>query len=181
LTGYADASFASQTGNLKSVMGYAMFIGNNLMCHRCRLTSIVCHSSTEAEIYAACFLYKVMVWGTMVLNEIEPTVNHDHVVLYDDSEGMIGWAKKASLSPLTRHIALRYHYVKDAAQENILELNYVETDSNVADHFTKALGRVKFEKFRGTLGIVSRETYLLGGEECREAMGWTQPSRHTTD
>jgi hypothetical protein len=181
LTGYADASFASQTDNLKSVTGYAMLIGNNLMCHRCRLTSIVCHSSTEAEIYAACFLYKVMVWATMVLNEIEPTVNHDRVVLYDDSEGMIGWAKKASLSPLTRHIALRYHYVKDAAQENILELNYVETDSNVADHFTKALGRVKFEKFRGALGIVSRETYLLGGEECREAMGWPQPSRRTTD
>jgi hypothetical protein len=158
-----------------------MLIGNNLMCHRCRLTSIVCHSSTEAEIYAACFLYKVMVWATMVLNEIEPEVSHDRVELYDDSEGMIGWATKASLSSLTRHIALRYHYVKNAAQENILELTYVQTDLNVADHFTKALGRIKFEKFRGTLGIVSRETYLLGGAECREAMGWPQPSQRARD
>ena len=55
---------------------------------------------------------------------------------------------------MTKHVEMRYHYVRDIVQRSVVELQFVPTDEQVADVFTKSLVRGKFEVFREMLEIV---------------------------
>jgi hypothetical protein len=70
------------------------------------------------------------------------------------------------LSTLSRsqHIEIRYHFIRDYVQRGAVELQFISTDEQVADIFTKALGRGKFVPFIDKLGVV-RNTFL-GRREC---------------
>jgi hypothetical protein len=54
----------------------------------------------------------------------------------------------------SKHIEIRYHYIRDMVQRGVVQLQYVGTDEQVADVLTKPLSRVKFEYFRDKLGLV---------------------------
>jgi hypothetical protein len=54
----------------------------------------------------------------------------------------------------SKHIEIRYHYIRDMVQKGAVRLQYVATDEQVADVLTKPLSRMKFEYFRDKLGVV---------------------------
>ena len=54
----------------------------------------------------------------------------------------------------TKHIEVRYHYIKDMVQKVVVNLKYVPTEEQVADVLTKPLSHVKFEYFRDKIGVV---------------------------
>ena len=54
----------------------------------------------------------------------------------------------------SKHIKIKYHYIKDMVQRGAVKLQYVATDEQIADVLTKSLARVKFEYFRERLGVI---------------------------
>ena len=59
-------------------------------------------------------------------------------------------AKHLMTKPASRHILLRYHWLREQVRDNKLKLGYVQSDSNLADPFTKVLPKFKFQKFFDT-------------------------------
>ena len=57
----------------------------------------------------------------------------------------------------SKHIEIRYFYIRDMVQKGSIKLQYVSTDEQVADALTKPLSRVKFEYFRDKLGVVRKD------------------------
>jgi hypothetical protein len=57
----------------------------------------------------------------------------------------------------SKHIEIRYHYIRDMVQRGALKLQYISTDEQVTDMLTKPLSRIKFEYFRDKLGIVRKD------------------------
>ena len=57
----------------------------------------------------------------------------------------------------TKHIEVRYHYIRDMVQKGAIKLKYVPTEEQVADLLTKPLAHVKFEYFRDKLGVVQKD------------------------
>ncbi|KAM2943575.1 hypothetical protein COP2_026742 [Malus domestica] len=55
----------------------------------------------------------------------------------------------------TRHINRRYHFIRDAIQDGTIELHYCSTEEQLADIFTKALPKDRFEYLRTALGVKS--------------------------
>jgi hypothetical protein len=53
----------------------------------------------------------------------------------------------------TKHIDVKYHYVRECIADKKIVLYHVPTEDNTADIFTKNLGRLKFKKFKKQLGI----------------------------
>ena len=49
---------------------------------------------------------------------------------------------------------MKYHYIRDIVQKGVVKLQYISTDEQVTDIFTKPLARVKFAYFRERLGVV---------------------------
>ena len=54
----------------------------------------------------------------------------------------------------SRHIEIKYHYIRDMVQRGAVKLKYVVMDKHIADVLTNPLARVKFEYFREKLGVL---------------------------
>jgi hypothetical protein len=74
-----------------------------------------------------------------------------------DNQICIKMTKKFVLHDRSKHIEIRYHYIRDMVQRGGLKLQYISTDEQVVDVLTKPLSRVKFEHFRDKLGIVRKD------------------------
>ena len=57
----------------------------------------------------------------------------------------------------SKHIEIKYHYIRDMVQRGAGNLQCVATDEQIADVLTKSLARVKFEYFREKLGVLQIE------------------------
>jgi hypothetical protein len=57
----------------------------------------------------------------------------------------------------SKHIEIKYHYIRDMVQKGAVKLQYVITDEQIADVLTKPLSRVKFVYFRDKLGVVQKD------------------------
>ena len=54
----------------------------------------------------------------------------------------------------SKHIKINFHYIRDMVQRGEIKLQYMETNRQIADVFTKPLARVKFKYFRERLGVI---------------------------
>jgi hypothetical protein len=78
----------------------------------------------------------------------EPTVIHE------DNQGAICIAKNPVFHKRTKHIQIRYHFVREAVEDKTIALVYCRTDDMLADIFTKALTREKFQTLREGMGLL---------------------------
>ena len=58
---------------------------------------------------------------------------------------------------LTKHISIRYHFIREHVMEGTIELHFVPTDQQLTDIFTKPLTEAVFIKLVNELGMVSLE------------------------
>ena len=70
-----------------------------------------------------------------------------------DNQGAIFISSNPVMEQRSKHIDIRYHYIRELIEDKKVEVFYISTDENPADLFTKNLGRIKFLKFRGMLGL----------------------------
>ena len=74
--------------------------------------------------------------------------------IYTDSQSALAVARNPVFHARTKHIEVHYHYVRERLSAGEISLAYVPTQDNLADLFTKALPREKFEAFRKALGLL---------------------------
>ncbi|GJT62266.1 hypothetical protein Tco_1005799 [Tanacetum coccineum] len=76
-------------------------------------------------------------------------------MLYCDSKSAIALSCNTVQHSRTKHIAVRYHFIKEQVENEIVELYFVKTAYQLVDIFTKALGRERFEFLLNRLGMQS--------------------------
>ena len=57
----------------------------------------------------------------------------------------------------SKHIKIKYHYIRDMVQRGAVKFQYVATDEQIANVLTEPLARVKFEYFKERLGVIQIE------------------------
>ena len=149
--GYTDADFASQE-HRHSVSGYAFLIHGGAVSWSSKTQAVIALSSTEAEYIAGTHAAKEAKWMAMLLSEIGRHAPRPFPVLADNLSA-IALSKDNAFHSRTKHIDIPYHYIREAVEVGDLRLDYVKTDANLADIFTKALARPKVELFSGKLGL----------------------------
>ena len=78
-----------------------------------------------------------------------------------DNKGAITLAKDNKFHARTKHIDLRYHFIREAVEDGKIAMKYIPTEDNVADIFTKALGKPKFQQFVKLLGLEAENSNAL--------------------
>ena len=80
------------------------------------------------------------------------------IPLYCDSESAIRICHNPVQHSKTKHIALRYHFIKDHVEDGNVEIHFVWTTDQLADIFTKALPEASFNKILHRLGMMESES-----------------------
>uniref|UniRef100_A0A453EDK9 Reverse transcriptase Ty1/copia-type domain-containing protein n=1 Tax=Aegilops tauschii subsp. strangulata TaxID=200361 RepID=A0A453EDK9_AEGTS len=152
LLGYSDSDLAGDIDDRKSTSGVAYFLGRNIVSWLSQKQKVVALSSCEAEYIAAATAAGQGVWLERLLGDLtekEP----EGVVLYVDNKSTIALCKNPVHHDRSKHIDIRYHYIRDCVEEGKIEVNYICTDDQLADILTKSLGRQKFTEMRGRIGV----------------------------
>nr|AAP44677.1 putative gag-pol polyprotein [Oryza sativa Japonica Group] len=89
------------------------------------------------------------------INQAQPDV----FKLMVDNKSAIALSKNPVFHDRRKHIATRYHYIRECVEEGRVQLEFTGTAYQVTDILTKSLGRVRFEELRSRIGVleVSRE------------------------
>ena len=151
LEGYCDADWAGQS-HRHSISGYSFHLGQGTVTWSSKKQYIIALSSTEAEYIAQTHAAKEALWLRTFWAELrnaEPTT----MKLNCDNQGAIALSKDNKFHAQTKHIDIRYHFIREAVDDNKISVEYIPTDDNVADIFTKALPKAKFRHFVEILGL----------------------------
>ena len=74
-----------------------------------------------------------------------------------DNQSCIKMTENLVVHDRSKHIEIRYFYIRDMMQKGDIKLQYVSTNEQVVDVLTKPLSQVKFEYFRDKLGVVRKD------------------------
>ena len=137
LEAYVDADWASQP-HRRSISGYTVYLHGSPIAWSARKQSLVALSTTEAEYIALTAVAREVLHLQVLLEEIYGPVSSP-IPIYCDNQGAIALASKTKFHARTKHIDIRYHFVRHLIRTRILDLSYCPTEENVANIFTKAL------------------------------------------
>ena len=151
LEAFADSDWASDPNTRKSTSGYVVKLAGAVFSWNTRAQKTVALFSTEAEYMSISDTCCQLVWVKNLFFELG--IELAPILLYGDNQGSIFIASNPVQEKRSKHIDLRYHYIRDVVQTGKVELFFIEGALNPADMFTKNLGRVKFHQFRSQLGL----------------------------
>lgn len=151
LLAYSDADWGSEKDNRKSVSGCAIFHNGNLVSWFSKKQSTVALSSAEAEYVAAAMSTSEIVYVKGISNNFNCVNNETYLLV--DNQSAIKMIENNVNNKRTKHIDIKYNYIKDCVNNKIIMLSYVPTNENIADIFTKPLNAVKHSYFVNKLKV----------------------------
>jgi hypothetical protein len=146
---YIDASHATHT-DFRGQGGMAITLGVEPVFVKCRKLKLVTKSSSESELVALSDGLSQVIWLRDYLIHQGRAV--DEAIIYQDNTSAIALAERGmSNAERTRHINIRYFFIKDRIDAKEVKLVYMSTIEMLADIFTKPLSEAVFRRLRQIL------------------------------
>lgn len=139
IVAYTDADWAGDNATRKSVSGAIIFLAGGPIIFRSIQQSLTALSTTEAEFIASTEAVKELAWTRTLLNELN--IPFERAVLRCDSETAIRLIKNPELHRRTKHVDIKFHFIRDWYSRGMFELEHVPGGVQLADYLTKALPR----------------------------------------
>ena len=152
LHAYTDVDWAGNIYDKKSTSGGAFFLGKKLVSWLSKKQDCIAQSTAESEYVAATINCTQIVWMKQMLTDIGITFN-EPVVIHCDNTSTINMSKNMVMHSKTKHISIKYHFLRDKVEKKEIKLEYINTKEKIADIFTKPLLKDTFEYLRGMLGV----------------------------
>ncbi len=143
LCGYTDSDMAGDVDTRKSTSGYLVTFVGGAVSWQSRLQKCVALSTTEAELIAVVEACKELLWTKRFLGELG--CSQERYLLYCDSQSAIHLGKNSTFHGRSKHIDVRYHWIRDVLDSKLLELDKIHTNDNGSDMMTKAFPRGMFQ------------------------------------
>ncbi|POM77221.1 Integrase catalytic core protein [Phytophthora palmivora] len=152
LQGYCDSDWANDPDQRKSTTGFVFTLAGEAVAWMSRRQSVIALPTAEADYIAACEATMEAVAGKNILQELLPQHKVKLCVGIDNQAAHV-MATNPTYSRRTRHIELRWHYVREQVQKGTVELHKVKGETNPADTFTKPLDKKRLKVLLQLAGI----------------------------
>ena len=152
LIGYSDADWAGDLDDRKSTSGFIFSLSGGAVSWRSKKQTCVALSTAEAEYIALAAAFQEAVWLRRLLSEMGECCTNPTTV-FEDNQSAMCIAKNQHCHGKTKHVDIKYHFVREQTSSGDFELKYCNTDDMKADMFTKSLCGPKFTKFRSMIGM----------------------------
>jgi hypothetical protein len=153
VVGFTDADYAACKDTRRSRSGMLFLSHGGAVHWASKLQSVVTLSTAEAEYVAGAHAAREAVWVGRVAVDLQ-LIDVPTVKLNCDNQSSLHMAHNPADTSRTKHIDIRYHFLRQCVQQGAIELKFIPTDDNVSDVFTKALPREKLTKFAADMGVL---------------------------
>src|SRR3954469_16452290 len=143
LVGFCDADYAGDRIERKSTSGSCQFLGSHLISWYSKKQATIALSTTEAEYVAAAGCSTQMLWMRSQLEDYQ--IYESNIPIFCDNTSAICLSKNPILHSKAKHIEIKHHFIRDYVQKGVISLNFVDTDHQWADIFTKPLAEDRFK------------------------------------
>lgn len=138
LSTYSDADYAGDLETRRSTTGFWLILNEGPVAWTSRRQHCTTLSTTEAEYVAVCEATKETVWMRNLLQNIgleqsAPTV------LFCDNQSAIRLVRNPEFHKRTKHIDVQFHFIREKQEDGTIDVQYIPTDQQLADIFTKPL------------------------------------------
>ena len=166
----SDADWGGDTITRRSTSGAITKLFDCYISCTCRRQDVIALSTTEAELIALTEAAKDVKAALNFMKEIvkvdlSPFAEIARTTISTDNIAAQFIANNRVFNNRTRHIDIRYMFIRDLMEEETINLDRVESSNNVADIFTKALSYETFTIHRRNLGVVQRPDFAVDGNE----------------
>ena len=131
--GYTDSDYAGNSDNRRSTTGYIFTLYGGAISWMSRLQKCVALSTTEAEYVVAIEACKEAIWLIRLVGDLG--LGDDMPILHSDSQSAIMLVKNPVFHAKTKHIEVKYHFLRQVLEDKRLELVKVHTKSLSSDKF----------------------------------------------
>ncbi|GJU17798.1 retrovirus-related pol polyprotein from transposon TNT 1-94 [Tanacetum coccineum] len=153
LTAFADADHAGCQDTRRSTSGSIQLLGDRLVSWSSKRQKSAAISSTEAEYIALSGCCAQVLWMRSQLTDYG--LGFNKIPMYCDNKSAIALCCNNVQHSRSKHIDIRFHFIKEHVENGVIELYFVNTEYQLADIFTKALGRERIEFLINKLGMRS--------------------------
>jgi hypothetical protein len=150
LEGYSDSDWASDKDTRRSVTGYVFTINGDPISWQSKLQPTVALSTTEAEYMAVGAAAQEAIFLRRLLASLG-FEQQGATVIFVDNNGCIFMSKNPVFHKRTKHIDIRWHFIREATDRGDIKLEYIPTGEQLADPLTKALPKGKLQELRTKL------------------------------
>ncbi|KAK6158984.1 hypothetical protein DH2020_006298 [Rehmannia glutinosa] len=153
LKGYSDSDYAGNIDDRKSTSGSCQFLGDYLVSWFSKKQNCVSLSRAEAEYISAAFCCTQLLWMKQTLADYKCSFEKEIPIMCGNTSA-IAITQNPVLHSRTKPIDVRYHFIRDHVEKKDITLEYISTDKQLADIFTKPLCESRFEELKHELGLI---------------------------
>jgi len=144
LVGYSDSDWAGNLDDRHSTSGYLFTLGGAAISWASRKQQTVALSVTEAEYISASLACQEAIYLRNLLKDMG--YEQKTTYLFQDNQGSIAMARNWMTTSRSKHIEIRYHFIRECIERKELTVEYLRTNDQLADIFTKAVKKATLDQ-----------------------------------
>ncbi|GJS15541.1 hypothetical protein Tco_0410013, partial [Tanacetum coccineum] len=153
LEAFSDSDYGEASLDRKSTIGGCQFLRRRLISWQCKKQTIVANYTTEAEYVAATNCCGQVLW---IYNQMmDYGFNFMNTKIHIDNESTISVIKNPVAHSRTKHIEIRFHFIRDCYEKRLIEVIKIHTDHNVADLLIKGFDVTRFNLLVVSIGMLN--------------------------
>ncbi|KAG5875395.1 hypothetical protein JTB14_031369 [Gonioctena quinquepunctata] len=153
LIGYADADWAEDSLDRKSNSGYIFKMNGGIISWESRKQTVVAISTAESEFVALTEASREAMRLRNLLEDLGEK-QMESTTIHEDNRSCLRMMRKGHYSNRTKHMDVKYCYLKDLEDKGVLGYTYCPTENMIADSLTKPIQATRLKKLRILIGPV---------------------------
>ena len=140
---FTNVDWAGSIDDRKSTSGRLFFLGKRLVSWTRKKQNHISQSTIEEKYVVTIYNCSNIVWFNKLLTCMKMETK-DPIVIFCDNTSAINISKNLVMHTKTKHIAIKYHFLRELVQDKEVRLEYVNTNEQFIDIFTKPLTKDAF-------------------------------------
>ena len=150
--GWSNSNWGQDLNDSKSIAGYSFMVNDTAISWASKKQASVALSTCEAEYMAQAQTAQEAIWLKGFLQELD-LLQPGPTTIFADNRGAIKLAENPEFHKRTKHIKIKYHFIRELIEEKELTLVYKKTSEMIADGLTKPLAAPAHREFVKLLGL----------------------------